>query len=887
MPVSHDAFMSYSHEADVALAPALERGLERLARPMFQLRAIDVFRDQTSLSASPGVWSGILEHLSGSRWFIFLASPGAAGSPWCCKELRWWLDECGIARLLVVLTEGSIEWDEAVGDFDWSRTTALPREVVTGRFAEVPLYVDLRWARDAGRIDARDPRLRTACLDLVAPVRGLPKDRLDGEDVRQLRRTRMLARAAVATITVAAALAVWQAIEANRQRAQAEAEREQAVSRQLAAQAAEMRVREPVLALLLAAQAHAVVPTPEAAATLIALARALPLQRIVEHELRFSSLAARPGTGVIYAGDSGGDLWRMDLAGDGWTLVHRGRGGLLAGPAAHTVSDDGAMVAFAGYGGTISLWRDGRVERTLLSPVEKEQITLDLSFSADGRRLAAATQVLDGSAGSNGHVMVYDLDSGQPRRVQGGGAAARVRFSPDGRWLAVGGDLGSLALHAMRPRDKAPELPRGGAGSVVALAFADGGRRLFVAWSLGRIDIFDLEQGRRSDWIATLDHGLVESMVVAAGGHMLVTAHADGAVVRWVRDDEGRRWDATELYRHASAPAGMALLDAGTRLASADRDGRIFIAHDLHLTPPARLQWQSPVPLHDAWLDASAARIGVRTATGGGWFVPGRAQLDDAVPAPTRAPAIGLGSEELARHGERVLRRRDNEAVLGGPEERVLAAGGAVAAAAFGPDGRVLYTLVERRVQAWDSVSGAQLGSAIDVGAGAAGLAASPDGRWLVVLHAAPLQIGRLERGVRRPSLSVLALPDLQPRVQQVELALDDAGLFGPQALFTRDGTRLYLHGESTVAVFDLGAMQRVESPLPLGRGVRVLGLADGAEPLWLADGRGGRLLTLDLRGDRLADWACALARRALSAEEWTRYLGSARTYAPRCRAGP
>jgi hypothetical protein len=53
MPITHDAFVSYSHAADSELAPALEQGLEKLAKPILALRALDVFRDQTSLSASP------------------------------------------------------------------------------------------------------------------------------------------------------------------------------------------------------------------------------------------------------------------------------------------------------------------------------------------------------------------------------------------------------------------------------------------------------------------------------------------------------------------------------------------------------------------------------------------------------------------------------------------------------------------------------------------------------------------------------------------------------------------------------------------------------------------------------------------------------------------
>jgi hypothetical protein len=174
-PAVHDAFLSYSQSADSSLAAALERGLESLAKPLFRLRAIDVFRDKTGLSASPGLWSGIAGHLEASRWLIFLASPKAATSPWCTKELLWWLDRHGNERLLIVLTDGALVRDADARDFDWGRTDALP-DAVRGRFAEEPLYVDLRWARDEASLGHRDPRLRPALLDLAAPIRGVPKD---------------------------------------------------------------------------------------------------------------------------------------------------------------------------------------------------------------------------------------------------------------------------------------------------------------------------------------------------------------------------------------------------------------------------------------------------------------------------------------------------------------------------------------------------------------------------------------------------------------------------------------------------------------------------------------------------------------------------------------
>ena len=59
--------MSYSHAADDRLAPALQAALHALGRPWYRLRALRIFRDKTSLAATPGLWPGIEEALRASR----------------------------------------------------------------------------------------------------------------------------------------------------------------------------------------------------------------------------------------------------------------------------------------------------------------------------------------------------------------------------------------------------------------------------------------------------------------------------------------------------------------------------------------------------------------------------------------------------------------------------------------------------------------------------------------------------------------------------------------------------------------------------------------------------------------------------------------------------
>jgi hypothetical protein len=107
--MAYDGFISYSHAADGRLAPALGRGLERMAKRWNSRRALRVFRDETGLSTNPHLWSAIERALDESAWFVLLASPEAAASEWVNKEVEHWLAAKSVERLLPVVTDGTWE----------------------------------------------------------------------------------------------------------------------------------------------------------------------------------------------------------------------------------------------------------------------------------------------------------------------------------------------------------------------------------------------------------------------------------------------------------------------------------------------------------------------------------------------------------------------------------------------------------------------------------------------------------------------------------------------------------------------------------------------------------------------------------------------------------
>ena len=222
--MEYDGFISYSHAADGLLAPALQRGLQRLAKPWNSRRALRVFRDETGLSTNPHLWSSIEGALDESGWFVLLASPEAAGSEWVNKEISHWLATKSIGHILPVVTDGSWEWDPVLADFT-AGSSAVP-EALRGALDDEPRHLDLRWARDESDLDLRNSRFRSAVADLAAPMHGVAKDELEGEDVRQHRRTRRLARAGVSALVLLVVLAVGLGVLALASRNQAVGHRE-------------------------------------------------------------------------------------------------------------------------------------------------------------------------------------------------------------------------------------------------------------------------------------------------------------------------------------------------------------------------------------------------------------------------------------------------------------------------------------------------------------------------------------------------------------------------------------------------------------------------------------------------------------------------------------
>ncbi len=353
-PAQTDAFISYSTCADSRVGTALERGLERLARPWNRLRAVSVFRDQTDLSLTPDLWASLEQRLLAARYLILLASEESASSYWVSKEIETWCEHKGTSNLMLVWTGGTLRWDKSAGDFDLECTAIPPG--LRGKLGGEPLYLDLRWAREAPELSLQLSTFRAAVAQIAGPIRGVAPDELEGEDIRnhrRLRRLRRLAIAALATLTVVAGISAVLAIR-NAQRA--DRRTREAVARQVGLASLDVpssRIDEAMLTALAAGNLASDDDPQRFLATQQLIGRYPRLTRILQagppgevaniHSLGFESDGDKVATVTSASGEVQVVRWANEASPASATAIEDAGGGADAAPMI-AISDTGATL---------------------------------------------------------------------------------------------------------------------------------------------------------------------------------------------------------------------------------------------------------------------------------------------------------------------------------------------------------------------------------------------------------------------------------------------------------------------------------------------------------------------------------------------------------------
>jgi WD40 repeat protein len=567
--VRYDAFISYSHAADDALAPAVQRGLQTLARRWNQRRALEVFRDQTGLSVSPGLWSSIKAGLDESEFFVLMASPEAAASTWVNQEIEHWTASHSVEQMLPVLTAGEWVWSPDTADFDWDVSTAVP-SALRGLFREEPRHLDLRWARAETELDLRHSRFREAIAQLAAPMHGMSPQDLESSDVARYRHLVRLRRAVVALLCVllllvsgAGLLAVRNASEARQQKALAETQATRALSLQLLAQAKVAGAGRRSLSLLLAAAAARLAPS-EAFPTVIAqLEQTAGLTKVydIPAPVRADDVGAVGIDRGLYAVARHGTLQpSVDL----WSLAtgeRIGRGDRSVQSALPL--EDTRFYSF-------SLTRMAFSPRGTLAVMYR--CVTRLCTSANGTTASRATS----GHGRRGGIELFDLKTGGHRLLKRSASSVTFAFDHRGRRVAAVSASGAVTVWDVTGNTARPErLATTSPASATSVAFSSDDRMLAVGERApDRMEIWTVGAGTRPDPVEISTSTAPRQL--AFGPAVLASRDSNGMVRLW-RADDGR---ALRPLRTAAPAVSIAAGPDGA-LATADADGvvRVWNVH--------------------------------------------------------------------------------------------------------------------------------------------------------------------------------------------------------------------------------------------------------------------------------------------------------------------
>ena len=889
----YKAFISYSHAADNQLAPALQSALRRIGKQWYRRSSFRIFLDKSSLSANPALWDAIEVALAQSEYLILLASTSSAQSEWAGRELDWWLTHRDPASILIVVTDGDVEWRPGDRDFDWEHSTALNNRL-RGRFPAEPLWVDLRGARTDRNFSLRHKLFRNAVLQIAPPLYGKSREDLDDEDLRHYRSAR---RMAVIGALVLAALVLGIAVAARAARQQ----RRVADCRALAGQAINYLDTRLDLALLLGVESSRLSSCIEGRSALLSALEHRP------HLSGFLSGHTDTVTAVTYTPDG------RTLASSSWDKTVRfwdaqkreGLGTALKGMYGLSIHPDGTLLASAD-GQSVTLWKLPGGTPAGELPIDKRYEMSRVAFSPDGKLLATSNEPTGMTASQ---VFLWDVAT---RQLLGPALPGHIfAFSPGGKMVATEGEDGkSIVLWDLHTRRQLRPPLKGHTAAVRSIAFGAGGQLLAAGAEDNSVIVWDLGD-RSSTGNPLIGHRApVNALAFSPDAAMLASGSGDGSVILWgaeswqpigspltvaqkpvfdlafspdgrtlVSNSEERLviWNVPEglplgreLQLESKPTSGLAYSPDGKTLASIDTYGEVSLSDaetGRTLVDSIGTKLTSVAFSPDGTLFASVGWNGQLAL----WD---RATGEPKVAAEkTRfrlfSVAFSPDGRTIAAGGDAVVLLWDMQArrwtaqITGQQKDRVWSL-------AFSPDGKLLASGGNTTLGLWDSKTGSPVIAPIVTDKDSdyllqTNVAFSPNGKLLAYREGGNRAV-LWDVAHRRPSGSALS---------------GQKGTISALA-FSPDGSLIATGADGAVVLWDVATHQPIGRPF-VGMGDEVESLAFRPNGGALATLGDQRLVVWDVNEASWREAACRIANRNLTQDEWKRVFGSAAAYHETC----
>jgi WD40 repeat protein/transcriptional regulator with XRE-family HTH domain len=836
-------------------------------------------------------------------------------------QLRSWIDESR-AELIIArrIAESAQIWQESGRD-----DADLLRG---GRLA-----MARGWA--AGGPDNSTPAAAAANAERRATLSGtelvfvdasFARDRAEqAEQRRNSGRIRRLAAALAVVLLFTAALAGY----ALHQQSAMGQQRDQADSRQDAAEATDLRSQDPALAAQLSLAAYRMAPTTQARGSLLTSSAAPLAARLLGPSDTVQSVALSPDHRLLAAAAADGTV-RL------WNVAQPDHPVSLGPPFvrqqqaifAAAFSPSGTVLAVAGADDRVQLWnvadpsRPARLGAPLAGPAST---VYALAFSPSGTTLAA------GSA--DGTVRLWTMGTGgaapattKPPVVLPvtGGYVQTVAFNPAGTELAAGTAGGTVAMWALPGTKGRPTALRsltGPADMVFSVAFRPDGRTLAAGSRDKTVWLWDVSNRARPKLTGQLKGATswINAVAFSPDGSRLADGSSDGSAQVW---DVATATPVSTLPD--PGPVTTLTWDSSQHLITGAADGSVRV----WVLPPAVLPADGLVN-GVAFSSAHPDELAVASGNLQLWDASRRQPLGPAVTVPGTSPGGAAfspsGSVLAAGYLDGTLRMyrvtAPGNLVSAGPPQRASATG-YVENVAYSPNGRLVATADDDyTVRLWDVTNPARprelatlrgftsyVFSVAFNRAGTMLAAASGDNTvrlWTIADPARPRQIGGPLTGPTNtaysvafdPAKPVLAVGSADRTVRLWNIA-DPAHpqrlgppLTGPASYvysiaFSPSGTMLAAGStDDTVWLWDMTDPARA-APLatltgpsdhvytvafsPTGS-VLAAGSADGSVHLW------------DTAPAAAARAVCSMGGDPIDRSEWARYLPGT-PYRPPCR---